>query len=86
MLKVLKKLGFYSSRAKRNTLGLRANGTKKNPKACVVSFPASRLGMYLKEALPQFKLLEAEPPRMDSQPEGLFQSEQGLYLFLVPFG
>ncbi|ODG99488.1 hypothetical protein A4S05_37485 [Nostoc sp. KVJ20] len=62
------------------------NGTKKNPKACVVSFPAWRLGMYLKEALPQFKLLEAEPPRMDSQPPGLFQSEQGLYLFLVPFG
>ncbi|ODG99146.1 hypothetical protein A4S05_05745 [Nostoc sp. KVJ20] len=63
----------------------RRNGTKKSPKACVVSFPAWRLGMYLKEALPQFKLLEAEPPRMDSQPGGLFQSEQGLYLFLVPF-
>jgi hypothetical protein len=51
--------------------GTSTNGTNKSPKACgVVSFPASRLGMYLKEALPQFKLPEAEPPRMDSQPLG----------------
>jgi hypothetical protein len=47
---------------------LNPNGTKKSPKACIVSFPASRLGMYLKEALPLVKLLEAEPPRMGSQP------------------
>ncbi|WP_017653081.1 hypothetical protein [Fortiea contorta] len=51
-------------------LALWENGTKKSPKACVIWFPASRLGMYLKEALPLVKLLEAEPPRMGSQPRG----------------
>jgi len=47
------------------------NGTKKSLKTCVVLFPASRLGMYLKEALPLVKLREAaEPPRMGNQPRG----------------
>ncbi|QMS89145.1 hypothetical protein HUN01_16740 [Nostoc edaphicum CCNP1411] len=43
--------------------------------------------MYLKEALPQFNLLEAAalPEWIPSLQAGN-QSEQGLYLFLVPFG
>ncbi|RCJ30151.1 hypothetical protein A6V25_15230 [Nostoc sp. ATCC 53789] len=62
------------------------NSAKKSPKACVVSFPASRLGMYLKEALPQFKLPEAAAlPEWISSLQAGNQSEQGLYLFLVPF-
>jgi hypothetical protein len=46
------------------------NGTKKSLKACVASFPASRLGTDSKEALPLVKKEEAPPPGMVSQPPG----------------
>ncbi|MEH1958951.1 MAG: hypothetical protein V7L05_03475 [Nostoc sp.] len=39
-------------------------------KACVTSFPVSRLGMYSQRAAASGQEKEAEPPRVGSQPGG----------------